>query len=134
MSITNSKILGSEYKALIDSELIKGTSYRVLSQKLKEDYNFEISHSALGSYHKKHLNNRIDKPEIEQYEPDFEDDVQDVTITYNPEINSKESLQEMYDKQVQIVKELQAQYMEGKRKFPEQELKALKVLADMLKS
>ena len=133
MSNTNSKIISSEYKNIIDSELMKGTSYRTLSENLKNDYGFDVSHSALSAYHKKYLGGKVDKEEIEQIEPN-EEESNFEEIEYNPNAPNRDVLKRMFQRQLQIVDNLQDKYMKGKRKFPEQELKALKIFDELLKS
>lgn len=131
MSNTNNKILNSEYKNIIDNELKKGTPYRKLSQKLKDEYSFEVSHSALAEYHKKYLQGEINKPEIEQLEVE-EEDMEE--IEYNPDTPNSEVLKTVFQRQLQIFSTLQDKYMKGQRRFPEQELKALKMIDELLKS
>jgi len=133
MSNTNNKIINSQYKNIIDSELLNGTPYRALSENLKNDYGFDVSHSALSSYHKKYLGGKTNKEDIEQIEPNEESGTFEA-IEYDSTLENKEILKQMFTKQLHIVNNLQDKYIQGKRKYPEQELKALKLLDDLMKS
>lgn len=122
------KIENSKYREYIESQLLGGVSVRELEQDLKDNYGFDISHSALSTYHREKLGGVIEPENLEQ----FQDSNEPIPIIENDSV--EHTLYELYKRQVKILEYKHREYQQGRAKFPINDLKALKDINVLLRT
>jgi hypothetical protein len=125
------KIEESQFCEYAKAQLLAGVPY----QKLAEDLagkGFEVSKTALIRYHKDVMGGKTEpRPSAPQHAlPESEGE----PIPFNPKADGLADLEEAYRRQIAIFAHKQKQYMEGKERFPTNELRALESLQKLIEA
>ena len=123
------KIGTSEWKDYVESELLKGATYRDLASDLKSK-GFIVSHTAIAAYHdsemgKRRKGNIPEQRQVNEYVKE---------IPFNESADTVSTILRSYQRQAQIFEHKQSLFMAGQEKFPSRELDALKKLQEIIKA